>query len=181
LELESLEDRIAPVVFGGTGSFADDLMGNLPTFSRTTFTPSFPGTIPSFGTAGFFAAGGSLTGLNSAAATNASSAGVGTTNQLAQLEQMIVPLYQLAAAQNAPAATSLVIDEVFLALDTFTVFMSQEHGIFSPTFQDLPARENSINANPLQQTPIGRLLGSAVFEATANLLATRLPGAGVAV
>jgi hypothetical protein len=87
----------------------------------------------------------------------------------------------MVASQNGPAATSPVINEVILAIETVTFFRGQEQGIFSPIFQDLPARENAINQNPLELTPVGRLLGSTVFEATADLIASTQSGAGTAV
>jgi hypothetical protein len=201
-ELESLEDRLAPVFFS-TGPFPDDLMGNLQTTGPSSF-PAFPaGTSVSLGSTGFSSAG-FLMPFSSASAgfslgTQATSAGfslapqttgvsggasTGTAsaaNQLAQLQQMIGPLFQMAAAQNAPAAVSLVIDEVFLAIDTNAFFQSEARGVFSPAFQSLPARENAINQNPLELTPVGRLLGSMVFEATADLIASTQPGAGTAV
>jgi hypothetical protein len=123
----------------------------------------------------------SAAGFSPTSGVTGTSAGAGTTNQFAQLEQTIGLLFQMASAQNPALARSLVFDEIFLAVDTLTVFLSQEHGIFNPSFQDLPARENAINQNPLELTPVGRLLGSMVFEATAELLASTQPGAGVAV
>ncbi len=199
LELEALEDRLAPV-FISTGPFPDDLMGNLST-SGATPPPSFAGSAPSFTTAGFLvplsstAAGFSpsavtagaqvpfsstAAGFTPALGVSGTSASAGAANQLPQLEQEISTLFQMAAAQNTSLATNLVFDELFLAIDTFVVFLSEEHGIINPTFQDLPARENAINQNPLELTPVGRLLGSTVFEATADLLAST-QRSGVAV
>jgi hypothetical protein len=101
--------------------------------------------------------------------------------QLNQLQQEIATLYQLAAAQNAQQATNLVLDEFFLAIETFLVFRSQAQSVFNPTFQDLPARENAINQNPLEKTPLGQQLGSLVFETTASLLALSSGQGGVGV
>jgi hypothetical protein len=190
-ELESLEDRLAPV-FLSTGPFPDDLMGNLQTNGPTSFNPNPPGSSSLVGstgsmTAGFLipvsstSAGFSLSPQATDAASNASAGVSNAASQLAQLEQTIGTLFQMAAAQNAPAATSLVIDEFFLAIDTFLFFRSQAQGIFNPSFQDLPAHENAINQNPLELTPVGQLLGSEVFEATAELIASTQPGAGVGV
>jgi hypothetical protein len=190
-ELESLENRLAPA-FVGAGSFPDDLMGNLPTTGPTGLAPIPSGTSASFGftgstTAGFLmpfgsaSAGSSLTPVATSITSGTPSGPLSTSNQLAQLQQSIGPLFQMAAAQNSAAATSLVINEFLLAVETFTFFQSEEHGVFSPNFQDLPARENAINQNPLLLTPVGRLLGVTVFEATADLIASTQNGAGTAV
>ena len=210
LELEALEDRVAPAAAVGPAPFPATI-GILPSFQPSSFAsfsatmpsagnsgfPSFvntsptfqttgfaffPGSSPSFGSTGFSATGISLPfGFSTAGGTNAFAGSAATANQLPQIEQEIGTLFQLAAAQNPAQATSLVLDEFFLAIETFTVFRSQAQGIFNPTFQDLPARENAINQNPLEQTQLGRQLGSLVFETTASLLAVGSPGAGVGV
>jgi hypothetical protein len=190
-ELEVLEDRVTPVFFS-TGPFPDDLMGNLQTTGPRSFAPFPSGIAVAFASTGTTSAGFSIPFGSASAGFSGTPTGTGpfggapsgplsTSNRLAQLQQAIGPLFQMAAAQNAPAATSLVINEVILAVETFTFFRSQDRGVFSPIFQDLPARENAINQNPLELTPVGRLLGSTVFEATAILIASTQPGAGVAV
>jgi hypothetical protein len=179
LEVEALEDRLAPA-FISTGPFPDDLMGNLST-SGPNPTPSFAGSTPSFTTAGFQAPlSSTAVGFAPAPLVPGTSVSAGAASQLPQLEQEIGILFQMAAAQNASLASSLVFDEFFLAIDTFVVFLSEEHGIINPSFQGLPARENAINQNPLELTPVGRLLGSTVFEVTADLLAST-QRSGVAV
>jgi hypothetical protein len=184
LELEVLEDRLTPATFT-TGPFPADLMGNLPTSGPINFAP-VPASTPTFATTGFTTAGFqvpfSSTSAGFAPTGSANTTAVANTqSQLTQLEQAIGTLFPIAAARNGPAATSLVIDEVFLAVDTFSFFLSQEHSVFSPSFQDLPAHENAINRNPLELTSIGRELGSMVFQATADLLALNSSHAGVGV
>jgi hypothetical protein len=173
-------------------------MGNLANSGASQFPSFASGSAPSFGlssqgnslslggngfsTAGFMVpTNSSAAGFSPTSGVTGTTAGAGTTSQFAQLTQEIAILFRLASAQNPTMARNLVFDEIFLAVDTFTVFLSQEHGIFSPSFQNLPARENAINQNPLELTPVGSLLGSMVFEATAELLASTQPGAGVAV
>jgi hypothetical protein len=210
LELEALEDRVAPASGGGPAPFPAPIgilpnfqptsfasfsatmpsagnsgfpsfVNTSPTFQTTGFAP-FSGNSPSFGSSGFSVPGFSLPfGSSTAVATNGSAGSAATLNQLNQMEQMIGQLFQLATAQNPQQAANLVLDEFFLAIETFTVFRSQAQGTFNPTFQDLPARENAINQNPVEQTQVGRLLGSLVFETTATLLAAGSPGAGVGV
>ncbi len=163
----------------GTGLSAGVPFNGLNTFGGTT---AFAGTsfngLNTVGSTNPFAG---LNGLNSVGGTNAVAGATSSASQLTQLEQSIQALFQMAAAQNSSAATSLVINEFFLAIETNTFFRSQELGGFSPAFQDLPARENAINQNPLELTPVGRLLGSMVFEATADLIASTQSGAGTAI
>jgi hypothetical protein len=108
-----------------------------------------------------------------AAEVNGTSAGVSgggalgpSPGQLAQLQQMVMGLYALAAQQNLQQTNNLVIDEAFLGLETFTYLQGQFLGTSTnpSVLADSGVHTILINQNAVYQTPVGHLLGEAVFD-----------------
>ena len=79
----------------------------------------------------------------------------------------------MAASQNPQQATSLVIDEFMVGMDSVLATVGGSAGMNNSALQaNLTANENSINQNPLSQTPDGQLLGSLVYDLTVMQLSS---------
>lgn len=205
LELEALEDRITPTsAIAGVppglapgGSFSYGPSSSV--VATQAYPTSYPEILGAFGyspeafalaTLGVGLPVGlspySTTSANVAQVTSASSASTGGStagagNQLAQLEQVIGTLAQIAATQNNPQQVlNLAIDEFFQAADTFALLQSQSQGVSNASVGSLQsylaAHETAIAQNPVDHTPVGQMLGTLVYDATVYMLAANQSG-----
>lgn len=196
--LEALEDRLAPAMtiqqpdFGSPTSSIDmspntTNQGSL--FAQQTLLayglPPSGYALYSLGGApvgGYPAVpGGGLGGVASSGAITGGggggSGGGGASNPVSQVQQLIGALYQMEATQNPQAANSLVMDEIFKAVDTYIGNVAKDMGMNNSSTQgSVSAYQNAINQNPLEQGTNGQLLGSLVYDLTAYLLSNSQTG-----
>lgn len=102
--------------------------------------------------------------------------GGGAANVLGQVEQLTGALYLSAETQNPQAARSLVADEIFRGLDSYISQVGQSMGMNNLMQGNIAAYQNAINQNPLEQTQVGQLLGSLVYDLTVYNLSTGQAG-----
>lgn len=197
--LETLEDRVVPdgtiqqPDFGSPTS-SIDMTQNTPTqdgyFGQQTLLPfGFPPsgyTLYSLGAepvGGYLAVpgqpasnttGGGFGGA--ASAGNNGGGGGGASNPVGQVEQVIGALYSMAASQSPQQANTLVMDEMFQALDTFIDNVGKEVGMNFNLQGNIAAYQNAINQNPLEHSQVGQMLGSLVSDLTSYLLDTGQAG-----
>lgn len=196
--LEALEDRLVPDAtvpqpdFGSPTS-SIDMTQATPTedgyFGQQTLLPfGLPPsgyTLYSLGAepvGGYVAVPGqpasSTTGGGFGGAVSAGNSGGGgaASNPVGQVEQVIGALYQMAASQNSQQANTLVMDEMFQALDTYIDNVGKDVGMNFNLQGNISAYQNAINQNPLEHSQVGQMLGSLVSDLTSYLLDTGQAG-----
>lgn len=177
LELESLEDRLAPATLGGLLTNPLSYSGNLgpsPALALGSLGSSLEGY--SVGALGV----GTLSGVPPSGAYGSTAGAAASTtsiaaaaSQLAFVESVIGSLYQMASVQNPQLAASLAVDVFYQAIDIFALSQSAFEGIPNTTLADsLAGYQNAIALNPLAYTPVGALLGTLVYDTTLYLLAS---------
>jgi hypothetical protein len=102
--------------------------------------------------------------------------GGAASSPVGQVEQVIGALYKMAASQNPQQANSLVMDEIFQAVDTFIDNVGKEMGMNFNRQGSASADQNAINHNPLEHSQVGQMLGSLVYDLTYYMLATGQTG-----
>jgi hypothetical protein len=198
LELEALEDRMPPALLvGGApsgpyvtgGSFQatpgtanfipqgspmfDSYAAEYPTYFRGYYYSSdaYTLTVPGAGTS----ASSSSSPLGPGAAPGGISSNPASAMQLlGQMQQLVGTLSALVAAQtgNPSQVLNLAVDEFFAVVDASALAQAQAAGMNTSAIQsDLAARQTAIQNNPVDQTPIGQLLGTAVHDTALYTLA----------